>query len=267
MCPALSGQSSHSHSPSRVVPAMGMHCTDLQWQGVHWSRFRMLCCEPIMLPRVSQAPPSQRPSAAEMPRQPVLGGMGLLWWLSLAWGLPDSLSQTYIHCGKVRDASTQASFPLCLTQGQTCIIIWWFSQPSPAPSYVLTGISSNQILAHSIPFWCLLLEEPELTHMPCSFLSQGFALCSCLNSHLQWMSCHIFFTYSGPTHLVDTAPITPPPWSLPCLPVLHGPWACPHPPRFTYFCRSCVVFCFKDGEHIFGFPTIWEQGVRQTLPH
>ena len=167
------------------------------------------------------------------------------WFPVLAWfpvlGFPNNLSQAYITLQGVLDAFTQPSFPLSFTELHHSL------PASPASSSLflgsLLGGSCNQILAVHLP--SAPLAEPEPTHIPCAFPAQDFALCSCLNSVPRCPVTSLPATQMPPilwtqhqSHLHEV------------FPACHGPWTYPCPSRFTHFCRSSIVSCFKNVEHI-----------------
>lgn len=102
------------------------------------------------------------------------------------------------------------------------LLHWHASQSDSSPSLLqlllvcsLTSISSSQILTFPLPS----ASQRTWTNAH-TLLSLNTRLCSLFLPELPpAMSYHISSTYSNPTHLVDPVPITPPPWSLPCLPV------------------------------------------------
>ena len=83
---------------------------------------------------------------------------GLQWWPAVAWGLLDGLAETPLDYTPGQDASILPSSSLSVT----CIGLKYLPAFLDLSPTSLMGSYPNNIRAHLILFWCLILRGPRL---------------------------------------------------------------------------------------------------------
>lgn len=209
-----------------------------------------------------QAAPRCWLDAAEILRQPVPGRHELLWWSTLVQGLPDNPSQMLSQSKKVLEAFTRSSFPLSFTDMHHSLI----ALPVSSSFFLCVLSQAFPLVKSSLSLYPLLPREPEPMHTPCSVWTQDFALCSCLNSHLQCL-----ITFLPPTQILPTL------WthhtssmksSLPTSYMDHRPiLVLPDSHIFSGLLLSPVSRMLSIVFSPFSSSNIWGRGIGQIFPY